>query len=80
MQRLNLHIDRGVLRYSDHHSPHSIESRPDLMADDLSLLFDLLECEVLNPRVAMTVDFEHVPKAHKMIENGGLQGAIVLRP
>ena len=58
----------------------SIESRPDLMADDLSLLFDLLECEVLNPRVAMTVDFEHVPKAHKMIENGGLQGAIVLRP
>ncbi len=58
----------------------SSESRPDLMTDDLSLLFDLLECNVINPKVAMTVGLDQIPKAHIMLEKGGLQGAIVCRP
>ncbi len=58
----------------------SIQSRPDLMVGDLSLLFDLLECDVLKPKVSMVVGLEHIARAHNLIENGGLQGSIVLKP
>lgn len=58
----------------------SVQLKPALMEDDLSLLFDLLETEVLNPIVALTVDLNNISRAQKMIENGGLQGSIVLKP
>jgi len=58
----------------------SIEERPDLMADDLSLLFRLLETGRVRPAVAMTVGLSEVAKAHTLIEFGGLQGAVVCMP
>jgi len=58
----------------------SIEERQDLMADDMSLLFNLLETGIIRPKIALEVGLHEIHLAQELIEAGGLQGAIVCRP
>jgi len=58
----------------------SIEERPDLMAEDLELLFSLLRENKIRPIIARIVGLDDVVKAHSYIEGGATQGTIVCQP
>ncbi len=58
----------------------STEERPDLMEDDLQLLFSLLESGDLRPIIQEIISLEEIPQAHAIIEQGSLQGSIVCQP
>lgn len=64
----------------DYNLFESIEERPDLVADDLSLLFHLLETDILKPTIQLKVSLDEIPEAHYLLETGGLQGTIVCNP
>jgi NADPH:quinone reductase-like Zn-dependent oxidoreductase len=53
---------------------------PGWFRDDLERLFDLLAAGAIRPRVAGRISFEEVAEAHRRLEQGGLEGKLVLCP
>lgn len=53
---------------------------PEWFRQDLAYLFALLAEERIRPRVSERIPFEGVVDAHRRLEEGGLQGKIVLCP
>jgi NADPH:quinone reductase-like Zn-dependent oxidoreductase len=64
--------------------PYSINlmraRRPEWFKADLAHLFELLAGGMIRPAVAERIAFADVPAAHRRLEEGGLQGALVLCP
>ena len=54
--------------------------RPAWFRKDLEELFKLLETGAIRPRVAQRVSFDEVADAHRRLEEGGLDGKLVLCP
>ena len=48
--------------------------------EDLERLFGMLEAGAIRPRVAARISFEEVAEAHRRLEQGGLDGKLVLCP
>ena len=53
---------------------------PAWFRDDLERLFGLLVNHAIRPRIAERISFEEVAEAHRRLEEGGLQGKLVLCP
>jgi NADPH:quinone reductase-like Zn-dependent oxidoreductase len=53
---------------------------PSWFREDLEQLFNLLATRSIQPRVAERISFDRVPEAHRRLENGGLEGKLVLCP
>lgn len=53
---------------------------PAWFREDLERLFDLLAAGAIRPRVAGRISFEEVAEAHRRLEEGGLDGKLVLCP
>ena len=53
---------------------------PAWFKEDLGRLFGLLATRVIRPRVAERISFDEVAEAHRHIEQGGLEGKLVLCP
>jgi NADPH:quinone reductase-like Zn-dependent oxidoreductase len=53
---------------------------PDWFKADLGHLFDLLARGQIRPRVTERVTLDAVPDAHRRLEQGGLDGKLVLCP
>lgn len=53
---------------------------PAWFRDDLEHLFRLLAAGTIRPRVSERIPFERVAEAHRRLEQGGLEGKIVLCP
>jgi len=53
---------------------------PSWFKHDLGQLFELLASGAIHPRVAERIPFEAIADAHRRIEEGGLQGKLVLCP
>jgi NADPH:quinone reductase-like Zn-dependent oxidoreductase len=53
---------------------------PDWFKEDLARLFELLASGEIRPRIAQRISFADVKEAHRRLEEGGLQGKIVLCP
>jgi NADPH:quinone reductase-like Zn-dependent oxidoreductase len=53
---------------------------PAWFQEDLARLFDLLASGAIRPRVAERISFEQVARAHRRLEEGGLDGKLVLCP
>ena len=53
---------------------------PDWFREDLGRLFGLLAAGAIRPRVARRVSFDEVIDAHRRLEEGGLDGKLVLCP
>mmetsp|Transcript_38305 Transcript_38305/g.89091 ORF Transcript_38305/g.89091 Transcript_38305/m.89091 type:complete len:574 (-) Transcript_38305:267-1988(-) len=58
----------------------SVEDRPNEYREDFNKLVDLVLASKINPRISKLVSLRDVPKAHKKIEAGGLDGIIVCVP
>ena len=53
---------------------------PAWFREDLERLFGLLATRAIRPRVAERVSFDEVAEAHRRLEEGGLEGKLVLCP
>ena len=53
---------------------------PSWFRADLEKLFGMLAARAIAPRVAERISFEDVPDAHRRVEEGGLEGKLVLVP
>jgi NADPH2:quinone reductase len=53
---------------------------PGWFREDLEQLFSLLANRAIQPRVAERISFDEVPEAHRRLEEGGLEGKLVLCP
>jgi NADPH2:quinone reductase len=53
---------------------------PDRWREDLAKLLGMLEDGEIDPQVGERIGFEQVADAHRRLENGGVQGKIVLLP
>jgi NADPH:quinone reductase-like Zn-dependent oxidoreductase len=53
---------------------------PDWFREDLERLFAMLARGTIRPRVAERISFDDVADAHRRLEEGGLQGKLVLCP
>jgi NADPH2:quinone reductase len=53
---------------------------PEWFKADLECLFELLAAHSIKPQVAARIPFEGVVEAHRRLEEGGLQGKLVLCP
>jgi NADPH:quinone reductase-like Zn-dependent oxidoreductase len=53
---------------------------PGWFKEDLERLFGMLETGAIRPRVAARISFEEVAEAHRWLEQGGLDGKLVLCP
>ena len=53
---------------------------PAWFSEDLARLFVLLESRAIHPRVAERISFDEVAEAHRRLEEGGLDGKLVLCP
>lgn len=53
---------------------------PAWFREDLERLFSLLASGAIRPRVAGRISFDKVPEAHRRLEEGGLDGKLVLCP
>jgi hypothetical protein len=53
---------------------------PAWFREDLERLFGLLETRAIRPRVAQRISFDEVAEAHRRLEEGGLEGKLVLCP
>lgn len=53
---------------------------PNWFREDLERLLGLLATHAIRPRVAERISFEQVPQAHCRLEEGGLDGKLVLCP
>jgi NADPH:quinone reductase-like Zn-dependent oxidoreductase len=53
---------------------------PAWFREDLERLFDLLATRTIRPRVAERISFDEVPEGHRRLEEGGLDGKLVLCP
>eukprot|EP00588_Corethron_pennatum_P004064 CAMPEP_0194296900 /NCGR_PEP_ID=MMETSP0169-20130528/57444_1 /TAXON_ID=218684 /ORGANISM="Corethron pennatum, Strain L29A3" /LENGTH=607 /DNA_ID=CAMNT_0039046539 /DNA_START=190 /DNA_END=2013 /DNA_ORIENTATION=- len=58
----------------------SIEDRPREYREDFNKLVNLVLTSKIKPRISKLVSLREVPKAHKKIEAGGLDGMIVCIP
>jgi NADPH2:quinone reductase len=58
----------------------NVENNFEACKDDLEMLFARLLRGKLKPLVSHRISLEHVMKAHRMVEYGGLQGTIVCLP
>jgi NADPH2:quinone reductase len=53
---------------------------PGWFREDLEQLFSRLANRTIQPRVAERISFDEVPEAHRRLEEGGLEGKLVLCP
>ncbi|WP_447980735.1 medium chain dehydrogenase/reductase family protein [Candidatus Nitrospira bockiana] len=53
---------------------------PAWFREDLERLFGLLATRAIRPRVAQRISFDEVAEAHRRLEEGGLEGKLVLCP
>ena len=53
---------------------------PRWFREDLERLFDLLANGAIHPRIARRISFEEVAEAHRQLEEGGIEGKLVLCP
>jgi NADPH:quinone reductase-like Zn-dependent oxidoreductase len=53
---------------------------PSWFRQDLERLFGMLEAGAIRPRVAARISFQEVAEAHRRLEQGGLDGKLVLCP
>jgi NADPH:quinone reductase-like Zn-dependent oxidoreductase len=53
---------------------------PAWFREDLERLFGMLATGTIRPRIAERISFDEVAEAHRRLEEGGLQGKIVLCP
>jgi len=53
---------------------------PAWFLEDLERLFSLLASGAIRPRIAGRLSFDEVPEAHRRLEEGGLDGKLVLCP
>jgi NADPH:quinone reductase-like Zn-dependent oxidoreductase len=53
---------------------------PAWFREDLGRLFDLLATRAIRPHVAERISFDEVAEAHRRLEEGGLEGKLVLCP
>ena len=53
---------------------------PSWFQEDLEQLFSLLASQTIRPRIAERISFDRVPEAHRRLEQGGLEGKLVLCP
>ena len=53
---------------------------PAWFREDLEQLFGLLATGAIRPRVAKRISFDEVAEAHRRLEEGGLDGKLVLCP
>jgi NADPH:quinone reductase len=53
---------------------------PAWFREDLERLFALLAAGAIRPRVAERISFDEVAEAHRRLEEGGLEGKLVLCP
>jgi NADPH:quinone reductase-like Zn-dependent oxidoreductase len=53
---------------------------PARFREDLERLFGLLATRAIRPRVAQRISFDEVAEAHRRLEEGGLEGKLVLCP
>jgi NADPH:quinone reductase-like Zn-dependent oxidoreductase len=53
---------------------------PTWFREDLELLFGLLAARTIRPRVADRISFDEIAEAHSRVEEGGLEGKLVLCP
>ena len=53
---------------------------PSWFQKDLEQLFSLLASQTIRPRIAERISFDRVPEAHRRLEQGGLEGKLVLCP
>jgi NADPH:quinone reductase-like Zn-dependent oxidoreductase len=53
---------------------------PGWFQEDLEQLFSLLASQTIRPRIAERISFDRVPEAHRRLEQGGLEGKLVLCP
>jgi NADPH:quinone reductase len=53
---------------------------PSWFQQDLARLFEMLAAGAIRPRIAERISFEEVAEAHRRLEEGGLDGRLVLCP
>jgi NADPH2:quinone reductase len=53
---------------------------PAWFREDLERLFGLLATRAIRPRVAERISFDQVAEAHRRLEEGGLEGKLILCP
>ena len=53
---------------------------PAWFREDLERLFGMLAAGAIRPRVAKRISFDEVAEAHRRLDEGGLQGKLVLCP
>ena len=53
---------------------------PAWFREDLEWLFGMLAAGAIRPRVAKRISFDEVAEAHRRLDEGGLQGKLVLCP
>jgi NADPH:quinone reductase-like Zn-dependent oxidoreductase len=74
----------GLLRGGKRARFYSINAmrarHPDRFQEDLEQLFGLLENHTIRPRVAERISFDQITEAHRRLEEGGLEGKLVLCP
>ena len=62
------------------HQPIMRARHPHWFQKDLERLLALLASHTIRPHVAERISFEQVPQAHRRLEEGGLDGKLVLCP
>jgi NADPH:quinone reductase-like Zn-dependent oxidoreductase len=74
----------GALQGGKRIRPYSINlmraQRPGWFKEDLGRLLVLLASGKVRPRIARRISFAEVAEAHRRLENGGLEGKLVLCP
>ena len=56
------------------------QRHPEWYRTDLKRLFELLAKKAIRPRIAERIALENVPKAHRSLQAGGLEGKIMICP
>lgn len=72
---LNIYVTKVYLQFFD-----NIENHWEACKDDLEYLFAKFLKGKINPMVGQCVTLNHIPKAQKVLESGGLQGTIICCP
>jgi NADPH:quinone reductase-like Zn-dependent oxidoreductase len=74
----------GLLEGRKRIRPYSINlmraRHPAWFKEDLGRLFQLLASDRIHPRIAQRIAFSDVAEAHRRLEQGGLEGKLVLCP
>src|SRR5262245_34017653 len=87
MSLMRVYLGKSVLRWlpgGKRIRVYSINAtrvrHPAWFKEDLERLFDLLAAGAIRPRICERISFDQVPDAHRRLEDGGLDGKLVLCP